>query len=136
MERKVNIGEAAAASGVTAKTIRYYEGTGFIPSAARTKAGYRVYSEADVHTLRFIRRARDLGFSTEEIRRLLALWQDRSRASAEVKALAMEQIEAFRLKIAHLRELRQALLNLAEHCNGDHRPGCPILSDLAGEKSE
>ncbi|MFU0505313.1 Cu(I)-responsive transcriptional regulator [Pseudaminobacter sp. NGMCC 1.201702] len=131
----MNIGEAAAASGVTAKTIRYYEGTGFIPSAARTAAGYRIYSEADVHTLRFIRRARDLGFSTEEIRRLLALWQDRSRASAEVKQLALEHIEAFRLKIAHLQDLRRALLDLAANCNGDHRPDCPILNDLAGQKA-
>ena len=129
----MNIGEAAAASGVTAKTIRYYEGTGFIPSAARTAAGYRIYSEADVHTLRFIRRARDLGFSTEEIRRLLALWQDKSRASAEVKQLALEHIEAFRVKIAHLQDLRRALLDLAANCHGDHRPECPILNDLAGQ---
>ncbi|MEP5975666.1 MAG: Cu(I)-responsive transcriptional regulator [Nitratireductor sp.] len=129
----MNIGEAAAASGVTAKTIRYYEGTGFIASAARTAAGYRIYSEADVHTLRFIRRARDLGFSTDEIRRLLALWQDKSRASAEVKELALEHIEAFRVKIAHLQDLHQALLDLAANCNGDNRPECPILNDLAGQ---
>ena len=130
----MNIGQAAAASGVSAKTIRYYEGTGLIPAAERTEAGYRLYSEADVHTLSFIRRARDLGFSVEEVERLLALWRDRNRSSAEVKTLAFEHIVALERKIAELETLRRTLADLAEHCHGDERPDCPILDDLSGNR--
>ena len=128
----MNIGQAAAASGVSAKMIRYYEDTGFIPAAARSKSGYRVYTEADVHTLRFIHRARNLGFSMEDIQRLLALWQDKSRASAEVKTLALEHVDGLRQKISDLQALRQSLVHLAAHCHGDHRPECPILDEISG----
>ena len=129
----MNIGETAAASGVSAKMIRYYESIELLPPALRTQAGYRVYTGREVHILRFVHRARDLGFSIEDIRRLLALWQDRNRASAEVKALALEHAEALREKIADLVQLRQALVHLAAHCHGDDRPECPILDDLSGE---
>ena len=128
----MNIGEAAKASGVSAKMIRHYEENGFIPRAARTAAGYRVYGETDVHVLRFIRRARDLGFSLKETKRLLALWGDRRRASADVKRMALEHVGQIERKIAELQAMRNTLVDLAEHCRGDHRPGCPILEDLAG----
>lgn len=130
----MNIGQVAARSGVPAKTIRYYEDSGLIRPASRTEAGYRVYSEADVHTLRLIGRARDLGFSVESVRRLLALWQDKNRSSAEVKTLALEHVEALQRKISELEALKHCLLHLADHCHGDERPECPILDDLSGEK--
>ncbi len=129
----MNIGEAAAASGVSAKMIRYYERVGLIPAAHRTEAGYRVYGDADVHTLRFIRRARNLGFSVEQMRDLLALWQDRNRASARVKALALSHIEELDNKIRELQTMRGTLEHLARNCHGDHRPDCPILADLAAD---
>jgi MerR family copper efflux transcriptional regulator len=129
----LNIGRAAAASGVSAKMIRHYEENGFIPKAGRTIAGYRVYKDSDVHVLRFIRRGRDLGFSMKEIKTLLGLWDNRRRASADVKRLALGHVEELDAKIAELRLMRRTLMNLAEHCHGDHRPDCPILDDLSGE---
>lgn len=125
------IGQAAAASGVSAKMIRYYEAIGLIPAAERTASGYRVYSEADVHTLRFVRRARRLGFSVAQIERLVALWRDRARSSAEVKRIALDHVEELERKIAELQGMSAVLRHLADHCQGDARPECPILEDLA-----
>src|SRR5690625_990034 len=127
----MNIGEAAKASGVSAKMIRYYESIGLIPAPARTASGYRVYDEADIHTLRFIRRSRDLGFSIERISRLLALWQDRSRASADVKRLALPHVEELERKVRELQEMAATLKHLAQNCHGDDRPDCPIIASLA-----
>jgi MerR family transcriptional regulator, copper efflux regulator len=127
----MNIGAAASASGVSAKMIRYYESTGLIPAAARTEAGYRVYSGHDVHALRFIRAARDLGFSVGQIEELLALWRDRSRASADVKRLALRHVEDLERKIRELRRMAQTLEHLADNCRGDQRPECPIIETLA-----
>ncbi|MEG1452204.1 Cu(I)-responsive transcriptional regulator [Brevundimonas sp.] len=126
----MNIGDAARASGVSAKMIRYYEQTDLIPPADRTASGYRDYSDKDVHVLRFIRRSRDLGFSVAEITELLALWQDRSRQSADVKTLARAHIADLRQKIANLQQMADTLQTLADCCAGDHRPDCPILTDL------
>jgi Cu(I)-responsive transcriptional regulator len=128
----LNIGEAAQASGVSAKMIRHYEEIGLVPKAGRTGAGYRLYREADVHRLRFVRRARDLGFSMKEIEALLGLWNDRRRASSEVKLLATKHIADLDQKIAELQAMRRTLAALSRHCHGDHRPDCPILEDLAG----
>jgi Cu(I)-responsive transcriptional regulator len=130
-EERMNIGEAAKASGVSAKMIRYYEETGLIPAASRTEAGYRVYTEQDVHRLRFVRRARDLGFSVEGIGELLGLWGDRSRQSADVKRLALAQVADLRRRIRELEEMADTLETLACTCHGDDRPECPILRDLA-----
>ena len=127
----MNIGKAARASGVSAKMIRYYESIGLIPKAARSEAGYRHYTEADVHTLRFIRRARDLGFPVERIGELLALWHDTSRASADVKQVALAHVEALETKARELMAMSRTLRHLAETCHGDARPHCPILDDLA-----
>jgi MerR family transcriptional regulator, copper efflux regulator len=132
----MNIGEAARASGVSTKSIRYYEAAGLIATAERTAGGYRVYTQADVHVLRFIKRARDLGFSIERIRRLVDLWQDKSRASADVKRLALDHIAEIRAKIAAMTSIRDTVQELADACEGDDRPECPILRDLeeaAGE---
>lgn len=128
----MNIGEAARASGVSAKMIRYYEGIGLIPAAVRSGNGYRLYMDADVHTLRFIKRARNLGFSVDQIQRLVALWRERQRSSAEVKGIALEHVAALERKIAELQSISRTLQHLAEHCPGDHRPQCPIIDDLAG----
>ena len=127
----MNIGEAAKASGVSAKMIRYYESTGLIPVAGRTGAGYRVYSDNEVQMLRFIRRSRDLGFPVEKIEELLALWRDRSRHSSDVKRLAQEQIDGLRRKISEMQAMMGTLQHLADACCGDHRPDCPILADLS-----
>lgn len=127
----MNIGEAAKRSGVSAKMIRYYESIGLIEAALRTQAQYRVYEPDDVHTLRFVRRSRHLGFSLEETRALLALWRDKSRASADVKQLAMSHVRDLEAKAAELQAMADTLRHLAEHCHGDGRPDCPILSDLA-----
>jgi MerR family copper efflux transcriptional regulator len=130
----MNIGKAAGTSGVSAKMIRYYESIGLIREASRTQAGYRNYSMSDVQTLSFIRRARDLGFSVALMGDLVTLWQDRSRASADVKRIALEHVEELERKAHELQEMSQALTHLAENCQGDARPDCPILSSLA--KSE
>lgn len=130
----MNIGEAAEASGVTAKMIRYYESIDLIPVVTRTEAGYRIYSPADVHTFRFIKRARNLGFSIEQISQLLVLWRDRTRASNEVKILASRHIRELKSKIAEMQGMVQTLEELVKHCQGDHRPECPILNDLSDKK--
>jgi MerR family transcriptional regulator, copper efflux regulator len=127
----MNIGDAASASGVSTKMIRYYESIGLIPAVERTDSGYRVYSETDVDALRFIRHARDLGFSVEQIERLLALWRDGHRASAEVKKLALEHAEALEAKAAELRAMSRTLRVLIDHCHGDDRAECPIIRELA-----
>lgn len=127
----MNIGQAAKTSGVSAKMIRYYESVGLIPPVERTEAGYRIYSSTDVHSLKFIQRARSLGFSVEQMRGLLALWQDRSRASADVKAVALAHVEALEGKIRELETMRETLKHLAENCHGDHKPNCPIIEDLS-----
>ncbi len=127
----MNIGEAATRSGVSAKMNRYYESIGLITAPARTAAQYRVYAADDVHTLRFVRRSRDLGFSLEETRELLALWRDKSRASADVKNLAMAHVRELEEKAAELKAMADTLRHLATHCHGDHRPDCPILADFA-----
>ncbi|WP_342359288.1 Cu(I)-responsive transcriptional regulator [Terrarubrum flagellatum] len=131
----MNIGEAAAASGVSAKMLRYYESIGLIRAATRTESGYRVYGDEDVHTLRFIRRARGLGFSIEETSELLALWRDKSRASADVKQFALKHVRDLEAKIAELESMRRTLQHLAGACHGDHRPDCPILDDMANTGS-
>ena len=127
-----NIGEAASLSGVTAKMIRHYESIGLIPEAARTFAGYRLYSDPDVHRLRFIKRSRLLGFSMKQIEVLLALWSDRSRASAEVKVLAKQHADELGKRIAEMQAMQRTLDDLARRCHGDRRPDCPILDDLSG----
>ena len=127
-----NIGEAAALSGVSAKMIRHYEGIGLIPAAARTFAGYRLYNENDVHRLRFIRRARALGFAMKEVGQLLGLWADRSRASAEVKQLASQHAAELGERIAEMQAMQRTLEELARRCHGNDRPDCPILDDLSG----
>jgi MerR family transcriptional regulator, copper efflux regulator len=126
----MNIGEAARASGVSAKMIRYYEQSGLVAKAVRTQAGYRTYGAADVHTLRFISRARDLGFPVERIAGLLALWRDRERASADVKAVALVHLAELEAKIAGLQAMQRTLEHLVAHCHGDGRPDCPILEGL------
>jgi Cu(I)-responsive transcriptional regulator len=127
----MNIGEAAVASGVSAKMIRHYESIGLIRAPLRTESNYRVYSTEDVHVLRFIKRARTLGFSIEKTAMLLGLWQDRSRASADVKQLALTHIAELEERILELQEMVSTLKHLAECCSGDDRPDCPILNDLA-----
>jgi MerR family transcriptional regulator, copper efflux regulator len=126
----MNIGQAAAASGVSAKMIRHYEAIGLLPAAVRSDAGYRRYDDAALHTLRFIRRARDLGFGLDEIAQLLALWRDRSRASAEVKALAARHVADLSERIERMQAMRRTLQHLVGACHGDDRPDCPILDDL------
>ena len=129
----MNIGTAARHSGVPSKTIRYYESVGLIQPADRSTAGYRVYDKQDVETLRFVQRARSLGFSVEEVGSLLALWRDRSRSSAEVKAMAARRVADIDRKIVELAEMRETLKHLMERCHGDARPECPILQGLAGK---
>jgi MerR family copper efflux transcriptional regulator len=128
----MNIGEAARASGVTAKMIRYYESVGLLEPVGRTAAGYRVYGTHEVHALRFVRQARRLGFLVDDIRKLLALWQDRKRASSDVKAIALQHVAELNRRISEMTEMRDTLVHLAAHCQGDERPNCPILERLAG----
>jgi len=127
----MNIGAAAERSGMPPKTIRYYESVGLIQPAERRGNGYRDYSDKDVATLRFVHRARGLGFTIEECRELLALYRDRERASGEVKKIALDRVATIDGKIAELQGMRSALLTLAHRCHGDDRPDCPILEDLA-----
>ena len=127
----MDIGRASKGSGVSVKMIRHYEAIGLLPKVARTFANYRVYAPNDVHLLRFIRRARDLGFSMDEIQELLGLWRNKSRPSAAVKKIAAKHIDDLKLKIAELQSMVQTLEHLTKHCHGDHRPECPILDDLA-----
>jgi len=127
----MNIGRAAQASGVSAKMIRHYESVDLLPPATRTDAGYRQYGEKDVHTLRFIRRSRDLGFSIEQIRALLGLWQNRRRPSRQVKALAEAHIQELEQKLAELQAMKATLAHLVHCCHGDDRPDCPIIETLA-----
>ena len=131
----MNIGEAAKASGVSAKMIRYYETVDLIPPADRTVAGYRTYGDRDVDTLRFIRRARDFGVPMDRVKLLVGLWQDKNRSSREVKAIALRQVAELEAKITELMAMKDALAALAQACRGDNRPECPILHDLAGVSS-
>lgn len=127
----MNIGEAAKTSGVNVKLIRHYESIGVVPKVSRTDAGYRVYSENDVHILTFVRRARSLGFSMKEIKKLVSLWRNKTRASAEVKQLALQHVKELDLKISELEAMSKTLKQLAKTCHGDGRPDCPILEDLS-----
>ena len=128
----MNIGSASRASGVSERMIRHYEAIGLIPPPARRDSGYRDYSEADVHRLRFAANARDLGFPIEEIRALLDLWSDETRSSADVKALALSRAEALGRKVEALATMRAALLDLVGRCEGDERPNCPIIERISG----
>ena len=127
-----NIGQAASQSGVSAKMVRHYEALGLLPAVHRTDAGYRQYGDQQIHTLRFIRRARDLGFSMAEIAELLKLWQTQDRASADVKRIAQAHVADLERRIAGMEAMRQTLAQLADCCQGNERPDCPILSGLAG----
>ncbi|MFI7855372.1 MULTISPECIES: Cu(I)-responsive transcriptional regulator [Pseudomonas] len=127
----MNIGQAARRSGLSTKMIRYYEAIGLLKPATRSDSGYRVYQAEDLHSLAFIKRSRDLGFSLDEVGKLLTLWQDRGRASADVKALATRHIDELNRRIEELVSLRDTLGDLVAHCQGDDRPDCPILKDLA-----
>jgi Cu(I)-responsive transcriptional regulator len=129
----LNIGQAAAASGVSAKMIRHYEEVGMLPAAKRTESGYRQYGDADVQTLRFIRHSRDLGFSLPEITELLSLWQNRRRSSRQVKALAQAHIEELNEKLKELQAVKATLEHLVHCCHGDDRPDCPIIESLEAE---
>jgi Cu(I)-responsive transcriptional regulator len=131
----MNIGEAAKASGVSAKMIRHYESVGLFPEAARTAAGYRQYTDKEVSTLRFIRHSRDLGFSIEQIRELLGLWLDRKRPSRQVRALAQAHIEELDEKLTELQAMKATLEHLVHCCHGDDRPDCPIIETLAADTS-
>ena len=130
---KMNIGQAAEASGVSAKMIRYYESIGLAPKPARTEAGYRVYAGNDVRTLSFIARARDLGFSVDKISELVALWRDRDRTSNDVKRIALEHVVVLEHKARELQEMASALRHLANNCHGDNRPECPIIESPASD---
>jgi Cu(I)-responsive transcriptional regulator len=125
------IGDAARRSGVSAKMLRHYEVLGLLGRVARTESGYRQYGEADVHTLRFIKRSRDLGFSMAEIAELVSLWRNRRRASANVKRIAQQHVQDLSARIAAMQAMQRTLQNLLQHCHGDERPDCPILDDLA-----
>lgn len=129
----VNIGEAARRSAVSAKMLRYYESLGLLGQVNRTDTGYRQYGAGDVHTLRFIRRSRDLGFSMAEVASLVGLWQDRGRASADVKRIAQQHVGDLGARIAAMQAMQRTLQDLLCHCHGDARPDCPILDDLAGQ---
>ena len=130
----LNIGRAADASGVSAKMIRHYEDIGLIPRARRTEAGYRTYSGNEIHELRFIKQARNLGFSTKQIAQLLKLWRDRRRPSGKVKQLTLEHIRELDEKIGEMQAMKATLEHLAQHCHGDDRPDCPILEELASPR--
>ena len=135
MSTSMNIGQAASRAGVSAKMVRHYESLGLLPKIARTDAGYRQYEDRDVHTLRFIRRGRDLGFSMAKIANLLKLWQNRRRASADVKRIALSQVADLDRRMAEMAAMKKTLENLADCCRGDDRPDCPILDELGSETS-
>jgi Cu(I)-responsive transcriptional regulator len=126
----VNIGQASNASGISAKAIRYYESIGLVPRAGRSDGGYRDYAPADIHRLRFIRRARDLGFSFDQVRELLKLWSDKRRSSKDVKALALAHIAELEARATELQQMIKTLRHLVAACEGDHRPDCPIIEEL------
>lgn len=128
-----NIGEAASRSGVSAKMVRHYESLGLLPSVDRSDSGYRKYTEREVHTLRFIKRARDLGFTMGEIAELLKLWQNRRRSSAEVRRIASRHVAELKKRMAQMKEMRRTLEHLMACCRGDHRPDCPILEELGAD---
>jgi MerR family copper efflux transcriptional regulator len=136
MNGAMTIGDVAKASGVPAKTIRYYEDAGLISPADRAANGYRVYDERALQLLRFVKRARDLGFSMADVGELLALWQDQSRQSADVRGVAERHLDAIERKMAELDSLRRVLRDLVQCCHGDDRPDCPILDELAGGEQE
>lgn len=127
----MNIGQAAKASGVSAKMIRYYEQIELISPAHRTESSYRTYSDSDINTLKFVRRARDLGFSVDQMKTLLTLWRDKSRSSADVKAVALEHVAELERKAAAIQAMSKTLKHLAQNCHGDDRPDCPIIEDIA-----
>jgi Cu(I)-responsive transcriptional regulator len=129
--RTMNIGTASRESGVSVKMVRHYESIGILPRAVRTEGNYRLYGPNEVHTLRFIKRARDLGFPMEDIRELLGLWQNKARRSASVKKVVGAHVDELKRKIVELESMVKTLEHLAHHCHGDHRPECPILEDLA-----
>ena len=131
----MNIGQAATASGISAKMIRHYETMGLIEAADRTSSGYRVYTQNDVETLRFIRSSRDLGFQVEQIKELLALWRDRNRASSDVKKVALQHVEDLEAKMKQLQNMADTLRHLAHNCHGDNRPDCPIIHELASHSA-
>jgi len=130
----VAIGEAARRSGVSARMVRHYEGLGLLPAVARTESGYRQYTEADIHTLRFVKRSRDLGFSMDEIAELVGLWHNRRRTSASVKRIAQKHLGELEQRIADMQAMQRTLSHLVHCCHGDARPDCPILEDLAGTR--
>lgn len=132
----MNIGQASAASGISAKMIRHYESIGLIDEAERTSAGYRIYTRKDLETLRFIRSSRDLGFSVDQIRELLALWRDRNRASSDVKRVALGHVAELEAKMRQLQEMADTLRHLVAHCHGDDRPDCPIIKQLADDSDK
>lgn len=131
MTQALNIGQAAARSGVSAKMVRYYESLGLLPKVARTEAGYRQYGEREVHTLRFIKHARQLGFGMTEVAELLKLWQNRRRSSADVKRIALAHVADLDRRMREMAEMKRTLERLANGCHGDDRPDCPILDELA-----
>ena len=126
----MNIGQVSKASGISTKMIRYYETIDLVPKAGRTEGGYRDYSPGDIHRLRFIRRARDLGFSFEQVRELLKLWSDKRRSSSNVKKVALEHIAELELRAAQLKDMIRTLKHPADACEGNHRPDCPIIDEL------
>jgi MerR family copper efflux transcriptional regulator len=131
MQWPVSISRAAGLSGISAKMVRHYESLGLLPRVARSDSGYRQYTEADIHTLRFIKRSRDLGFSMAEIGELVTLWQNRRRTSASVKRIAQKHVDELAKRIAAMQAMQRTLHQLLHHCRGDERPDCPILEDLA-----
>ncbi|WP_268793560.1 Cu(I)-responsive transcriptional regulator [Ramlibacter sp. Leaf400] len=132
-EAQLNIGEAARRSGVSAKMVRHYESLGLLPAVNRTESGYRQYGDREVHTLRFIRRARDLGFSMAEIAELLKLWQNRRRSSHQVHHIAQRHVDELTRKLQEMEAMRRTLQHLIDCCHGDERPECPILEELGGD---
>jgi len=135
MSFPVNIGEASRLSGVSAKMVRHYESLGLLPRVGRTGSGYRQYSQAEVHTLQFIKRSRELGFSMDEIAELVSLWQNRRRASGSVKRIAQQHADALAQRIDAMQAMQRTLQQLIHCCHGDDRPDCPILDDLAAGPS-